>query len=102
MVLHCYVSLPEFCSIVFTLSPSAANMVLLSPAALCSTARRLDALSVRHLLEHSGPRPLRLIDLSAPGSADLPLLAAALEHPLLEVKGGRLVPDLSLWELHLS
>lgn len=50
-------------------------------------ARWLDALPVRHLPGHPGPRPLWLIGLSAPGSADLPLLAAAQEHPLLEVKG---------------
>lgn len=84
------------------LQPTWCCWARLHSALLRLPARRLDALSVRHLLEHSGPRPLRLIDLSAPGSADLPLLAAALEHPLLEVTGGRLVPDLSLWELHLS
>uniref|UniRef100_A0A8C8MLY3 GPI-anchor transamidase component GPAA1 n=1 Tax=Oncorhynchus tshawytscha TaxID=74940 RepID=A0A8C8MLY3_ONCTS len=51
----------------------------------CLPARWLDALPVCHLPGHPGPRPLRLIGLSAPGSADLPLLVAALEHSLLEV-----------------
>lgn len=51
----------------------------------CQLHRRLDALPIGHLAGHPGPLPVRLSGLPTHSPAGLSLLAAFLEHPLLEI-----------------
>lgn len=61
----------------------------------CELPGRLDALPFSHLPGDPGPLSVRLTGLPAGRPAGLPVLAALLEHPLLEVDV-RLVK--TLWE----